>query len=102
MLTSERRFSLLLQASVALLGGVQSYMWRNMMDADGMSYVDVAYTYLRGDWQWAINGYWSPLYSWMIAALLAVFKPSPAAEFPLIQALDFFCFLLSLGGFVYF
>ncbi|MEO8192732.1 MAG: hypothetical protein ABI681_02700 [Gemmatimonadales bacterium] len=99
---SDARFTMLLQLAVAVVGIVQSFLWRNRMDADGMSYVDVAYSYANGDWAGAVNGYWSPLFSWLIAALISVFHPSPASEFPMIHALNTLDFLLALVAFSFF
>jgi hypothetical protein len=35
--------------------------------ADGLAYLDVARAYVRYDWHTAINGYWGPLYAWLLA-----------------------------------
>jgi hypothetical protein len=40
------------------------------LGADGISYVSIAAKYVNGDWLNAINGYWSPLYSWLITPIL--------------------------------
>jgi len=37
---------------------------------DGTSYISIAQHYATGNWQDAVNGYWSPLYSWLIAPFL--------------------------------
>lgn len=37
---------------------------------DGTSYISIAHHYATGNWQDAVNGYWSPLYSWLIAPFL--------------------------------
>jgi len=37
---------------------------------DGASYISIAHYYATGDWNDAINGYWSPLYSWLITPFL--------------------------------
>jgi hypothetical protein len=46
------------------------------MYADGMSYLDVGDAYFRGDWAAAINGYWSPMYSWWLGLVLYLLRPS--------------------------
>ena len=54
--------------------------WRGFsVNPDGVSYLDIADAYLRGDWHAAVSTYWSPLYSWLLAAGLAVFRPAPFA-----------------------
>ncbi len=39
---------------------------------DEISYINIAHEYAMGDWVDAINGYWSPLYSWLIAPFLLI------------------------------
>lgn len=41
-----------------------------MIAGDEISYIDIAQAYAAGNWGTAINGYWSPLYSWLITPLL--------------------------------
>ena len=46
---------------------------------DGSSYISIAHYYATGNWNDAINGYWSPLYSWLIAPfLLSGYNPFQA------------------------
>jgi hypothetical protein len=49
---------------------------RYAVNGDGVSYLDVGDTYFRGNWAAAINGYWSPMYSWCLGLALYLFKPS--------------------------
>lgn len=42
------------------------------LGSDGISYISIAAKYANGDWWNAINGYWSPLYSWLIAPILII------------------------------
>src|ERR1700737_2408094 len=44
---------------------------RWQMNPDGISYIFVARRLLAGDWHGAVNGHWSPLFSWMLVPLLA-------------------------------
>jgi hypothetical protein len=96
------RLTTVLQVIVAVLGAVQTFFWRNTMDADGMSYIDVARAYSNQDWTGAVNGYWSPLFSWLIAVVLGLFHPSASIEFPIVHALNFLDFLLALAAFSFF
>lgn len=82
---------------------LQGYTHRfTVYDDDAISYLDIASAYLRGDWTNAINGYWSPLYSWLIAAGLAIFRPTPFWEFAFLKALNFVTFIFLIGCFEYF
>jgi hypothetical protein len=40
------------------------------MSVDGVSYIGIARHYLAGEWGEAVNGFWSPLISWLLALLL--------------------------------
>jgi hypothetical protein len=58
-----------------LLGATQHVIARNGFGPDSRSYSEIARAYLRHDWAMAINAYWSPLYSWLIAIALQLVSP---------------------------
>ncbi|HEX7771724.1 MAG TPA: hypothetical protein VF435_04840, partial [Pyrinomonadaceae bacterium] len=70
-----------------------------LKNADAMSYLDVAESYLRRDWSAAINSYWNPLYSWLIALALLIIKPSPYWKFAVVHLVNFANYLFALGCF---
>jgi len=70
-----------------------------LVNADAMSYLDVAEAYLRRDWSTAVNAYWSPLYSWLIAFALLVIKPSPYWKFAVLHLVNFAMYLFAIGCF---
>jgi hypothetical protein len=51
---------------VLVLGLVQAWVGRYSMQPDGMSYLDVGASFFRLDWANAVNGWWSPLYPWIV------------------------------------
>jgi len=69
--------------------------------ADGVSYIDIAAAYARGDWAHALNAYWSPLYSWLLALAFRLLRPSAAAEFPVVHLVNLLIFVAALGCFDY-
>lgn len=69
------------------------------MNADGISYLDMADAYLWRDWPNAISTVWSPLYAWLLAAGRLVLGAGPASEFPTVQAVNFVIFLVSVAAF---
>ena len=80
------------------------HVWANhhyLVNADAMSYVDIAESYLRKDWHKAVNSYWSPLYSWLIALGLAIAKPSPYWKFAIVHLVNFGMYLFALGCFCF-
>ena len=81
-----------------------AHVWADhhyLMNADAMSYIDIAEAYLRRDWHTAVNTYWSPLYSWLIALGLAVAKPSPYWRFAIVHLVNFGMYLFALGCFCF-
>ncbi|EKQ52693.1 MAG: hypothetical protein B655_1649, partial [Methanobacterium sp. Maddingley MBC34] len=47
---------------------IQNYLY--IPDADGISYIHIAQHYINGRFSYAVNGYWSPLYSWLLIPFL--------------------------------
>ena len=81
------------------LGFIQTWRSRHAMNPDGISYLDIADAYLAGDWAAAINAYWSPLYSWVLAAATLVARPSAYSEFTMVHLVTFGIYALSLCAF---
>jgi hypothetical protein len=85
---------------VLLMGARYAFAGRHMIvGPDGLAYLDVARAYLRHDWHTAVNGYWGPIYSWLLAIGMAIFHPGIRAEFPMIRALNFVLFAAALYAF---
>lgn len=90
---STRRVLTSLFVLAVVLGLLQAWTARHLMNIDGISYVDIAAAYARGDWTAAISAYWNPLYTWMLAATFAALQPSPRWEFPAAHLLNFLIYL---------
>jgi hypothetical protein len=61
-----------------------------------VNYLDMADAYWRADWKTAINGVWSPGYSWILAVVLHIVRPSPFAEFTLVHMVGLAAYLVAL------
>jgi len=85
-----------------VLGILHNWANRFTMNPDGVSYLDIGDAYFRGDWSEALNGYWSPLYSWLLGFAMAVIKPSAYWEFPVAKLVNFFIYLVALVCFEFF
>jgi hypothetical protein len=72
------------------------------MNPDGISYLDMADAYLRGDFRTAINSVWSPFYSWLLGLSMLVLKPSAYWEFAIVHLTNFIIYLFALGCFHFF
>lgn len=75
-----------------VFGGLGFLPWyRYQLNPDGISYISIAQKYHRGEFTEAINAYWSPLYSWLLAPI-----PLETFNVPIrVKSLN-----LVLGGFI--
>lgn len=88
---------------VAILWGFFAF-WaaRQLMSPDGISYLDIADHYTQGTWRLAVSEYWSPVFSWCLAAALSLFRPAPQVEATLVHGVSFVGYCFALITFEYF
>jgi hypothetical protein len=85
---------------IVTLGGIQVLAYPNRMSSDDVvSYLDVADAYRYHQWKAALNGYWSPLYSWLLAVGEWVMRPAASQEFSFVRLVNFIVYLLALAAF---
>jgi hypothetical protein len=58
--------------AVALLFGCAYWFRFDLNNVDGISYISIARQYAEGFTATAVNAYWSPMISWLLAPLLAL------------------------------
>jgi hypothetical protein len=93
-------FERVCQGIALLMGARCAFAGRNLPPgADGLAYLDVAGAYARYDWHTAVNGYWGPLYAWLLAILMRVFHPGIGTELAMARALNFVFFTAALYTF---
>jgi hypothetical protein len=102
-LRTERQLTLRVAAIACIVSCllVALDLWdnRDLFDPEGVSYLDIADAYRRGDWRAALVSSWSPFYSWLLALMMLLFDPSPKWEFTAVHALNFFIYLVTLASF---
>ena len=106
--TRFHRLARILFGCATLLSGLlQAWAWRYAVNSDGISYLDIADMYLRHNWRAAVNAYWSPLYSIILAVGFQVFHPNATWEAAWVHGINllilFFaaaCFEFLLGQMV--
>ena len=88
---------------VAIIAGFLE-IWANrfFITPDGNNYLDVAGAYLRHDWASAVNAYWSPMFSWILGAVIYVTHVPAYWEKPALHLINFVAFLVSLLAFEFF
>lgn len=70
--------------------------YKHQINPDGISLINVARKYMAGNFYDAINGYWSPLISWLLIPFLYIFK-NPILSFKMLSyfigifSIFFFC-----------
>jgi hypothetical protein len=87
---------------VFVVGGVQVLATRFDMNPDGISYLNLSDLYARGNWSGAVNGYWSPLYPWLLAMTVRFVAPSAYWEAPVVHLVNFIIYLATFGSFLFF
>jgi len=88
-----------LRVLAILAGLLEAVGSRFYMNVDGISYLDLANAYLHRDWAAAINGWWSPFYSWLLGLFLGLINPSPYWESTVVHAVNFGVYLFALAAF---
>lgn len=95
-----RRLRIILLLAAAALGFLHAWIYRDdIRDLDGIAYLEMGEAYWRGDWATAINGYWSPLYAWLLGLAWLVLEPAPAWEYSVFQIVNLVVYLGALGCF---
>lgn len=89
-------------AIVVVLGFVQMWAKRLLVDHDAVAYLDIAENYARGAWGAALNGFYSPLYSWLMAVPMYVLKLPRASEAPVLHLLNLAGYLGAYASFEFF
>lgn len=89
--------------TIAILSGLISIIPVSFyMNADGICYMNIASLYQRGEFSAAINGFWSPLYSILIAIAFKVIPTSPYFESAVVHGLNFLIYLGAFAAFRFF
>jgi hypothetical protein len=94
----------LLRSIAVAMAAVHSVVavMQQSMNEDGINYLDMGDAYLRGDWDAALNGVWSPIYGLLIAAVVRISDASIWWEFPTVQITNFAIYILALLSFEFF
>jgi hypothetical protein len=98
----ERKLKVALWSAAALAGFLQAWGNRFFIEPDGLNYLDISYAYLHHDWPNAINAYWSPLYSWILAGAISITRVPLPLESTLLHLVNFLLYLIALACFASF
>lgn len=84
-------------------GILYAWLYRDYMNPDGISYLDMASDALAYGPRGLVNAYWSPLYPALIAVWELIIRPSAIQEFAAVHALNaviYFVAAISFGFFL--
>ncbi|HSA92285.1 MAG TPA: hypothetical protein VLE48_04685 [Terriglobales bacterium] len=96
------RLRLTLYSAALALGLLRTLAARGIGGGDNLSYLDIATFYARGDFARAVNAFWSPLYSWILALALRLGPGTPEWDFATQTLATATLYLLALVSFFYF
>src|ERR1700682_3688492 len=99
---SRAQLSAILWVVVAALGLFDALVSRHSMGTDGISYLDIADAFRRGDWNAGTNAHWSPLYPFLLGLVSAVFRPSAYWEFSVAHFTNFLIYMWAFACFNFF
>jgi hypothetical protein len=80
----------------------QAFAANNPLDADAVSYLDIAYSCLSGNWHALVHGYWSPGYPFLLALWLRLFQVGPYHEPLAVHMLTVVSLMVALASFEFF
>ena len=76
-------------------GLLQAWAFRHIVNPDGISYLDTVSAVARGDWHSLVNGYWSPLYPFLLGVTFRILKPSLYWESTVAHFVNFGIFIVA-------
>src|SRR5579864_382943 len=85
-------------AVVVVAGLIRVWVGRYSMNPDGICYLDLGDAFFHRKWFDVVNGYWSPLYAWLLGAGLSLANPARWWEFPVAHAVNFVIYLAAFAG----
>src|SRR5262249_12817904 len=98
----ERKLVVSLWTFAIVLGLSQAWSSRFYIEPDGVSYIEIAHAYIQRDFAHAVNAYWSPLYSWLLALVISLGHVPEYQEATAVHLLNFFVFVISVASFAFF
>jgi len=84
---------------ILVLGLLNVWARRNEVSPDSISYIEIAWATARGGLHQIVNGYWSPLYTFLLSLVFRCFHPPVQWEFTAAHLLNFAVYVASLATF---
>lgn len=94
-----RRLAWWLAAIVLVLAAGEAWAGRHQISPDGISYLDIANVVFAHGIRAGASIAWSPVYTWLAGAVLALVGPSRPHELIVVMALNLVIVAVTLGAF---
>jgi hypothetical protein len=85
-----------------MLGALHVWVYRNDLNPDSVSYIEMAEAAVRSGWHALVNAYWSPLYPTLLSVAFRIVHPSMYWEFTVVHLVNFVVYLADLFCFEFF
>src|SRR5690348_3632880 len=72
-----------------VLGALHVWAFRNDLNPDGISYIEMAENAMQSGWHALVNGYWGPLYPALLSLGFRILHPSMYWEFTVVHLVNF-------------
>lgn len=85
-----------------VLGGLHVWVYRNDLNPDSVSYIEMAEAAVGSGWHALVSAYWSPLYPALLSVGFRILHPSMYWEFTAVHVVNFVLYLADLLCFEFF
>jgi len=85
-----------------VVGALHVWVYRNDLNPDSVSYIEMAEAAMRSGWHALVSAYWSPLYPTLLSIGFRVLHPSMYWEFTVVHLVNFAVYLADLLCFEFF
>lgn len=96
------RLRLLFWCLAIVLGALHVWVYRNDLNPDSVSYIEMAEAAVRSGWHALVSGYWSPLYPMLLSVGFRILHPTMYWEFTVVHFVNFVVYLADLLCFEFF
>ncbi len=99
---SSRPPRILFWSAAVVVGLIQVWAHRHNINPDSISYIEIAQSAREAGWKSYVNGYWSPLYPFLLTNAFRIFDPGPLRESTVVIFVNLAIYLANLACFEWF
>jgi len=99
---SSRPPRILFWSAAVVVGLIQVWAHRHNINPDSISYIEIAQSAREAGWKSYVNGYWSPLYPFLLTNAFRILDPGPLRESTVVIFVNLAIYLANLACFEWF